>query len=51
MTAEDILEQICEVLDDDMVAAAKVHRIKDIIQSEAKDTPFATARAMVWGGR
>lgn len=35
MSAEDILEQISGIIDDDsMIAAAKVYVIKDIIHSE-----------------
>ena len=45
MTAEDILEQISGILDDNsMIAAAKVYLIKDIISGEAKETPFTTPR-------
>ena len=45
MTAEDILEQISGIVNDDsMIAAAKVYEIKDIIDSEAKDLPFTTPR-------
>ena len=39
MTAEDILEQISGVLEDDsMIATAKVYMIKDIIHSEIAET-------------
>ena len=45
MSAEDILEQIIGVLDDDsLISSEKVHDIRDIISSEAKEVPFATPR-------
>ena len=43
MAAEDILEQISDILEDgSMIAAAKVYMIKDIVNSEAKETPLKT---------
>ena len=45
MTAEDILEQIIGILDDDsMIPAAKVYMIKDIISNEVRGVPFTTPR-------
>ena len=48
MTAEDILEQISEILDDDMIAADKVYMIKDIICSEVRDVSFTTPRERMY---
>ena len=45
MSAEDILEQISGVLDDDsMISSEKVYEIRDIISSEAKEIFFSTPR-------
>jgi hypothetical protein len=42
MTAEDILEQISGILEDDsMTGIAKIDEIKDIMVSEAVEIPFA----------
>ena len=42
MSAEDILEQISGILDDESIAGiAKIDEIKDIIASEAVEIPFA----------
>jgi len=38
MTAEDILEQISGILEDESTATAKVYMIKDIIHSEIAET-------------
>jgi len=41
MTAEDILEQISGVLDDNSITGvAKIDEIKDIIASEVVEIPF-----------
>jgi hypothetical protein len=45
MTAEDILEQISGILDDDSITdISKIDEIKDIIASEARELPFTTPR-------
>jgi hypothetical protein len=46
MSAEDILEQISGVLDDDsLISSEKVYAIRDIVSNEAPDVPFTTPRA------
>ncbi len=50
MTAEDVLEQISEILDDDTTASDKVYMIKDIICSEVRDVPFTTPRERLCRG-
>ena len=45
MTAEDILEQISGILDDNsMTGIEKIDEIKDIIANEAVEIPFTTPR-------
>jgi hypothetical protein len=45
MTAEDILEQIRGILDDDSITGIEqIDEIKDIIANEAVEIPFTTPR-------